>query len=119
MYEVTLVIGLLLIMTTIVLMTVLGLRARSEDTGVADERVTITLAAARFFTESKFTAFPVEGPSGEGARLRPIDFDAPLPQDHSRRFVPDFLREVPPSARLVKWQLDTVTGAVSIAEDGV
>jgi hypothetical protein len=51
-----------------------------------------------------------------GVRL--ISFEAVVPGDPTKGFVPDYLKEVPDTAALVSWRIVTATGQVFFAQDG-
>ena len=42
--------------------------------------------------------------------VRLIDFDARLPQDPTKTFAPDFIKDIPNSAALVSYRVVTTTG---------
>ncbi len=108
---------LLLLLTSLVVGALVGIPGKSREVRVEADRVTIAKAAADYYLATGGTAFPVEDQEVDGPRVRPIFFDAPLPYDESRSFVPNFLKEVPISAQAVQWQIDTVTGAVSLLDE--
>ncbi len=108
---------LLLLLTSLVAGAIFGIPGKSREVRIEADRMTIAKAAGDFYLATGGTAFPVEDQEAAGPRIRPIFFDAPLPHDETRSFVPDFLKESPISAQAVQWQLDTVTGAVSLLDD--
>ena len=87
---------------------------------------TIGKSADAFFNAAFPQTYPVvsldatadflEPSTDLGVRL--IDFDAPLPQDPNKSFVPTFLKEIRDSAGLVIWRIDTNTSNVFFARDG-
>ena len=113
---------------------VVGLVDTGQATRLAGDRNTIAKSADRFFTDAFPQTYPVVDldTNGDGAvddnddfdlpggdlGVRVIDFDAILPQDATRSFVPDFLKEVPDSAALVSWRVDEASGNVFFAEPG-
>ena len=50
--------------------------------------------------------------------VRLIDYDARLPQDPTKTFAPDFIKDIPNSAALVSYRVVTTTGDVFAAADG-
>ena len=50
--------------------------------------------------------------------VRLIDFDARLPQDPTKTFAPDFIKDIPNSVALVSYRVVTTTGTVFAAADG-
>ena len=71
-------------------------------------------AADRFLNDSFPAVYPVETlPEGEDdLGVRRIDFDARLPQDPSKTFTPDFLKDIPDSASLVSYRIELTTGRI-------
>lgn len=49
--------------------------------------------------------------------IRIIDLTAVLPQDRTKKFVPDFLTDLPESPALVSWRIDINSGQVFFASD--
>lgn len=121
-------------LTGVVAGAVVGLGNTSQSTRLSGDANTIGKGADRFFTESFPQTYPVAGldtngdgvvddsddfdlPGGDvGVRL--IDFDAAFPQDATKSFVPDFMKEVPDSSARVSWRVDIATGHVFFTEDG-
>ena len=122
------------ILAGVVAGAVVGLGSTGQNTRLAGDRNTIAKSADRFFTDSFPQTYPVVSldTNGDGVvddlddfnlpgddlGVRVIDFDAILPQDATRSFVPDFLKEVPDSSALVSWRVDTASDNVFFAEDG-
>ena len=103
-----------------------GLGTSGQKARLAGDRVTIGTAVDRFFNLSFPQSYPVVPfdqtdasltDAGDfGARL--IDFDARLPQDPDQTFTPDFLKEIPDSAAIVSWRIDTTRGILFFAREG-
>ena len=103
-----------------------GLGTSGRNAQLTGDQVTISTAVDRFFNLSFPQSYPVvrfedTDPSftvagDQGVRL--IDFDARLPQDPDQTFTPDFLKEVPDSAAIVSWRIDTNRGIPFFARDG-
>ena len=132
--ELLAVMAIMGILAGVVAGAVVGLGSTGQVTRLEGDRNTIGKSADRFFTDSFPQTYPVVDidTNGDGEvdeqddfdlpggdlLVRLIDFDAILPQDATRSFVPDFLKEVPDSAALVSWRVDEATGNVFFAEDG-
>ena len=56
--------------------------------------------------------------AGGDLGVRLVDFEAVVPGDPTKAFVPDYLKETPDTAALVSWRVITATGQVFFAEDG-
>jgi len=132
--ELLAVMAIMAILAGVVSGAVVGLGSTGQNTRLAGDRNTIAKSADRFFTDAFPQTYPVveldtngdgdvddddefDLPGGD-LGVRVIDFDAILPHDATRSFVPDFLKEVPDSGALVSWRVDTSTGNVFFAEDG-
>ena len=132
--ELLAVMAIMGILAGVVAGAVVGLGSTGQATRLSGDRNTIAKSADRFFTDSFPQTYPVVSldTNGDGVvddlddfdlpgndlGVRVIDFDAILPQDATRSFVPDFLKEVPDSSALVSWRVDTASGNVFFAEDG-
>jgi len=92
---------------------VTGLGGQGINAQIASDTNAIETAADRFLNDSFPETFPVAAllSGAEDLGVRTIDFDAALPQDPTKTFVPD-------SAALVSYRIDTVTGRVFTADDG-
>jgi hypothetical protein len=128
------VLSILATLVAIVANSVGGLGNKSSAARLEGDADTIGTAADRFFTDAFPQKYPVvdsdsnsdgfftiadspPNPAGDvGVRL--INFDASLPQDGSKDFVPDFLKEIPDSAGLVSWRIDTNSGVVFSTDFG-
>jgi type II secretory pathway pseudopilin PulG len=132
--EMLAVLSILATLVAIVANSVGGLSGKSSDARLAGDADTIGTAADRFFTDAFPEKYPVVDADSNGDGLftiaddppnpagdvgvREIDFNATLPQDGSKEFVPDFLKEVPDSAGLVSWRIDTNSGSAFSTEAG-
>lgn len=128
--ELMAVIAILSILAGLVSFAVTGLGARGQGGRLSGDADTLSKAANRFLTDAFPQAFPVVSCCGSadltlpailaagdlGVRL--IDFEAVLPGDPKRKFVPDFLLEVPDTAGQVSWRIVKATGQVFFAEIG-
>ena len=132
--ELLAVMAIMGILAGVVAGAVTGLGNTSQETRLAGDENTLGKAADRFFTDAFPQTYPVvdldtdgdgdvdssddfDLPGGD-LEVRVLDFDATLPQDGTKSFVPDFLKEVPDSAALVSWRVDQTTGNVFFTEDG-
>ena len=101
---------------------VTGLGGQGINAQILSDASAMETAANRFLNASFPETFPVSAlPSGEDELgVREIDFDAKLPQDPTKTFVPDFLKKIPDSAALVSFRIATGTGTgrIFIADDG-
>ena len=93
---------------------VTGLGGQGINAQILSDASAMETAADRFLNASFPETFPVSAlPSGEDELgVREIDFDAKLPQDPTKTFVPDFLKKIPDSAALVSFRIDTGTGRI-------
>ena len=91
---------------------VTGLGGQGINAQIASDTNAIETAADRFLNDSFPETFPVAAllSGAEDLGVRTIDFDAALPQDPTKTFVPDFFKKIPDSAALVSYRIDTVTG---------
>lgn len=118
--ELLAVMAIIAILAGVVAGAVTGLGATGQNAQIASDTKTISTAVNRFLNDSFPEKFPVaELPEGEtDLGVRAIDFDAVLPQNPAKIFVPDFLKDIPNSAALVSWRMDTRSGRVFPAADG-
>lgn len=132
--ELLAVLAIMGILAGVVAGAVTGFGASAQETRLLGDENIIGSSADRFYDETSPQIYPVmvldtngDGnvdsnddfvlPAGDlGVRL--IDFDATLPQGSAMAFVPDFLKEIPDSAALGSWRIDTNAGNVFFAEDG-
>ena len=76
---------------------VTGLGGQGINAQILSDASAMETVADRFLNASFPETFPVSAlPSGEDELgVREIDFDAKLPQDPTKTFVPDFLKKIP------------------------
>ena len=123
--ELLAVMAILGILAGLVAGAMVGLGTSSQESRLVSDRVTIDKAIARFFNDSFPQSYPVIDFASVDSSLklagdlgvRIVDFDARLPQDPTKTFVPDFLKEIPESAALVSWRVDTKTSKTFFADD--
>lgn len=103
-----------------------GLGTSGQLARLGGDADTIAKAADRFFVESFPQTYPVVALDNTDPSIVPqddlgvrlVNFEAPLPQDVATTFTPDFLKEIPDSAALVSWRIDTRSGSAFFARDG-
>ena len=110
--ELLAVLALMAILATIATLGVTSLLGAGDDARAAVDENTVSLAAAQFFGDSGTGRYPVSTETVGAPTIVPIDFDAPLPKDPTKTFVPDFLREVPVGT----WTIDTERGKVFLGD---
>ena len=123
--EMVLVISVMGILFAIVAGSFASAIGNVEDTTFRVDSKTISAAATGFFAQATPRVYPVaEDNDGESTldsddnpAIFLIDFDAHLPQDESLTFVPYFLEDIPRTATLVSWRVDTRTGKVFFIDD--
>lgn len=123
--EVMAVVAVLGILMSIVAGSITSAMEGVDETTLNADSKIISTAASGFFAQASPRIFPVVEPNdsleaandAETLTVKLIDFDAHLPQDETKTFVPDFLRDIPRTASLVSWQVDTATGAVFFSDD--
>jgi type II secretory pathway pseudopilin PulG len=122
------------ILAGVVAGSVSGLGASGQNAQIKSDTNTLETAADRFFNESFPQIYPVSDPdtNGDGllddndspplpagdVNVRLINFDARLPQDPTKTFTPDFVKDIPDSAALVSYRVETTTGKIFSAADG-
>lgn len=114
------------ILATLVTGFIVGLDTQGQATRLDGDRDSMRRAATRFATEAFPEVFPVVGSDDTDSFLqadtdlgvRIIDFEARLPENPGKKFVPDFLNELPDSSALVSWRIDTESVAVFFANSG-
>lgn len=124
--ELLAVMAILGILAALVAGSIVGLGTRGQSTRLDGDRDSIRKAATRFATEAFPEVFPVISLDDTDSFLKPdtdlgvriIDFKALLPQDTTKKFVPDYLNELPDSSALVSWRIDTNSGAVFFGNSG-
>ena len=99
---------------------VTGLGGSGVNAQIKSDTTALETAADRFLNDSFPATYPVSAlPSGEDdLGVREINFDARLPQNPAKTFVPDFLKKIPNSAALVSYRIETSTGKIFTADDG-
>lgn len=132
--ELLAVLAIMGILAGVVAGAVTGFGASAQETRLSSDKNIIGTSADRFFDEASPQVYPVidldtdgDGdvdtdddfvlPAGD-LGVRVIDFDATVPQGSAMAFVPDFLKQIPDSAALGSWRIDTNAGNVFFAEDG-
>ncbi len=103
-----------------------GPLAGSQTARLNGDRVTIGTAVDRFFNLSFPQSYPVVRFQETDSSLttvgdlgvRLIDFDIRLPQNPDQTFTPDFLKEIPDSAAIVSWRIDTTRGLLFFTREG-
>ncbi len=132
--ELLAVMAIIGILAGVVAGSVSGLGASGQKAQIVSDTNVMSTSADRFFNESFPQSYPVSDAdtNGDGVldeddspplpagdvNVRLIDFDARLPQDPTKTFTPDFLKDIPNSAALVSYRVDTTTGNVFAAADG-
>jgi len=98
---------------------VTGLGGRGQSAQIESDTKILETAADRFFNASFPESYPVSPlPSGEeDLGVQAVDYDARLPQDPSKTFTPAFLKDIPNSAALVNYRIETATGRIFAADD--
>ena len=132
--ELLAVMAIIGILAGVVAGSVSGLGASGQKAQIASDTKVMSTSADRFFNESFPQSYPVSDadtnsdgtldeddspplPAGD-VNVRLIDFDARLPQDPTKTFAPDYLKDIPNSAALVSYRVETTTGNVFAAADG-
>ena len=118
--ELLAVMAIIGILAGVVAGSVSGLGATGQNAQIASDTKSLETAADRFFNDSFPQTYPVEPlPSGQkDLGVRAINFDARLPQDPTKIFAPDFIKDIPDSAALVSYRIEEATGNVFTADDG-
>ncbi|PKB79134.1 MAG: hypothetical protein BZY88_15000 [SAR202 cluster bacterium Io17-Chloro-G9] len=124
--ELLAVMAILGILAALVAGSIVGLGSQGQSTRLDGDRDSIAKAANRFFVESFPETYPVVSLDDTDDSVEPdtdlnvrvIDFTARLPQDPTKKFVPDFLGDIPNSSALVEWRIDTDSGNVFFANAG-
>ena len=132
--ELLAVMAIIGILAGVVSGSVSGLGASGQSAQIASDTKTLETAADRFFNESFPQIYPVSeaDTNGDGildgrdspplpagdVSVRLVDFDARLPQDPTKTFTPDFVKDIPNSAALVSYRVLTSTGTIFSAADG-
>ena len=117
--ELLAVMAIIGILSGMVAGAVTGLGTSGLNAQIVSDTKVIETAADRFLNASFPETYPVESlPEGEeDLGVRGIDFDARLPQDPSKHFTPDFLKDIPDSAALVNYRIELTNGSIFPADD--
>lgn len=117
--ELLAVMAIIGILSGMVAGAVTGLGTSGINAQIVSDTKVIETAADRFLNASFPETYPVESlPEGEeDLGVRAINFDARLPQDPSKHFTPDFLKDIPDSAALVNYRIELTTGRIFPADD--
>ena len=117
--ELLAVMAIIGILSGVVAGAVTGLGTTGINAQIISDTKTMETAADRFLNDSFPAVYPVETlPEGEDdLGVRRIDFDARLPQDPSKTFTPDFLKDIPDSASLVSYRIELTTGRIFPTDD--
>ncbi|PKB78824.1 MAG: hypothetical protein BZY88_16415, partial [SAR202 cluster bacterium Io17-Chloro-G9] len=124
--ELLAVMAIIGILAGLVAGAIVGLGSQGQSARLDGDRDSMNKAANRFFLESFPEEYPVVSLSdtddsiepGTDLGVRIVDFKATLPQDPTKKFVPDFLNDIPDSSALVEWRIDTNSGEVFFANAG-
>lgn len=132
--ELLAVMAIIGILAGVVAGSVSGLGASGQNAQIASDSKTLETAADRFFNEAFPQIYPVSDPDTNGdailddkdspplpagdVNVRLMDFDARLPQDPTKTFTPDYVKDIPNSAALVSYRIETTTGTIFAAADG-
>ncbi|MCH7712652.1 MAG: prepilin-type N-terminal cleavage/methylation domain-containing protein [Chloroflexi bacterium] len=124
--ELLAVMAIIAILAGLVAGAIVGLGSQGQSARLAGDRDSLNKAANRFFLEAFPEVYPVVSLDDTDDSLKPdtdlgvrlIDFKATLPQDPTKRFVPDFLNNIPDSSALVEWRIDTNSGEVFFVNAG-
>ncbi|MCI0867027.1 MAG: type II secretion system protein [Chloroflexi bacterium] len=132
--ELLAVMAIIGILAAVVAGAVTGLGSRGQEAQITSDTEILATAADRFFSESFPQTYPVSDadtnsdgdldeddipplPAGD-VNVRLIEFDARLPQDPTKTFTPNFVKDIPDSTALVSYRIVTTTGEVFAAEHG-
>ena len=132
--ELLAVMAIIGILAAVVAGAVTGLGTRGQEAQITSDTEILATGADRFFSESFPQTYPVSDadtnndgeldekdfpplPAGD-VNVRLIDFDARLPQDPTKTFTPNFVKDIPNSAALVSYRILTATGSVFPAQHG-
>ena len=132
--ELLAVMAIIGILAAVVAGAVTGLGSRGQVAQIESDTEVLATGADRFFSEAFPQFYPVNDadtnsdgdldeddnpplPAGD-VNVRIVDFDARLPQDPNKTFIPNFVKEIPESTALVSYRVVTTTGEVFAAEHG-
>ena len=116
--ELLAVMAIIGILAGIVAGAVIGLGERGQNAQIASDTKIMETAADRFLNASFPETYPVSPlPSDEtDLGVQAVNFDARLPQDPTKTFTPDFMKDIPNSAALVDYRIETATGRIFAAD---
>ena len=122
------------ILAGVVAGSISGLGSNGQNAQIQSDTRNMETAADRFYNDSFPQTYPIINPDtnddGEldgldspplpagDVNVRLIDFDARLPQDPTKTFSPDFIKDIPNSDALVSYRVLTTTGNVFPAAEG-
>ena len=123
--ELLAVMAILAVLAGLVASAVAGTGSAANSSRLAADANAVGKGADAFFNDADPQLYPVVSLSDTDEELKAdtdlgiqlIDFDANLPGDGSKAFVPDFVKDVPSSAGQVSWRIDTNTGTVFFARN--
>ena len=118
--ELLAVMAIIGILAGVVAGSVSGLGGQGINAQIASDTSAIETATDRFLNATFPESLPVAAlPTGEDELgVREIDFDAALPQDPTKTFVPDFMKKIPNSAALMSYRIDVERGRIFTADNG-
>ena len=116
--ELLAVMAIIGILAGIVTGAITGLGGRGQTAQIVSDTKIMETAADRFLNASFPETYPVSPlPSDEDELgVRAVNFDASLPQDPTKTFTPDFMKEIPNSTALVSYLIETATGRIFAAD---
>ena len=116
--ELLAVMAIIGILAGIVAGAVTGLGGRGQNAQIASDTEFMETAADRFLNAAFPETYPVSPLPDDGEELgvQAVNFDARLPQDPSKTFTPSFMKEIPNSAGLVSYRIETATGRIFAAD---
>jgi len=116
---------------------VTGLSTVGSNSQIVADTSTLEAASERFFNDAFPQAYPVDSLQADpitgvvtdplvlvdfadhsdntfplDLNVRLINFDAALPQDPTKTFIPEYVKDIPDSASLVSYRIDQTTGIV-------
>ncbi|MCH2305809.1 MAG: type II secretion system GspH family protein [SAR202 cluster bacterium] len=104
----------------------------SKNVRLSADKITISTAVDSFFNLSSPRQYPIIKLDATNSDLLPktknnkskdfgvrlLNFDANLNKNSSQSFVPDFLKQIPPSSNSVSWRIDIQKGILFFASEG-
>ena len=130
--ELLAVLVILGILASLVSIAVSKIPQSSKNVRLSADKITISTAADSFFNLSSPRQYPIIKLNATNSDLLPktknntskdfgvrlLNFDAKLNQNSSQSFVPDFLKQIPPSSNSVSWRINTKRGILFFASEG-